>query len=129
MTDFAKFPGAMPPVWESANNRTIAPSGITFLDGPQFHDWNGSIVIAVLKDSELRLLRLKPDGSLLEELQIPGSTGTRLRSVVQGPDGKLYVATDVAAPNGAIWQITAIRRASQSSRRPTWTRCTRPRSG
>jgi len=106
MTDFAKFPGAMPPVWESANDRTIAPSGLAFLDGAEWKDWDGWIVLAVLKDSELRLLSLNPDGSLAGELQIPGSTGTRLRSVVEGPDDKLYVATDVASPNGAIWQIT-----------------------
>jgi glucose/arabinose dehydrogenase len=106
MTDLVKFPGAMQPVWRSGDVRTIAPSGITFLSGVQWNAWNGALIIAVLKDSELRVLLMNPDGSVSGQFQVPGSTGTRLRSVVQGPDGNLYVATDVGSPGGAIWKIT-----------------------
>lgn len=106
MTDLARFPGSMQPVWRSGDVRTIAPSGITFLSGSQWRAWDGALVMAVLKDSELRVLLMNPDGSVSGQFQVPGSTGTRLRSVVQGPDGNLYVATDVAGPNGAIWKVT-----------------------
>jgi len=34
------------------------------------------------------------------------SNGVRLRSAVQGPDGNLYVATDVGGGSGAIWKVT-----------------------
>jgi glucose/arabinose dehydrogenase len=106
MTDLARFPGSMQPVWRSGDVRTIAPSGITFLSGSQWRAWDGALVMAVLKDSELRILLMNPDGSVSGQFQVPGSTGARLRSVVQGPDGNLYVATDVAGPNGAIWKVT-----------------------
>ena len=33
MTDLAKFPNAMRPVWRSGDGGTIAPSGATFLSG------------------------------------------------------------------------------------------------
>jgi len=108
MTDFVKFPSAIAPVWKSANNRTIAPSGATFIQnlaGMNWGSWNGALILAVLKDSELRLLMLKADGTLASESQVAGSTGIRLRSVVQSPvDGRLYVAEDRSP--GQIWQIT-----------------------
>ena len=31
--------------------------------------------------------------------------GIRLRSVVQGPDGNLYVTTDASGANGQIWKV------------------------
>ncbi len=106
MTDLLKFPSAIHPVWRSGDVGTIAPSGITFLSGSQWKAWDGALMIAVLKNSELRVLVMNPDGSVSGQFQVPGSTGTRLRSAVQGPDGNLYVATDVAGPSGAIWKIT-----------------------
>lgn len=105
MTDLAKFPNAMRPLWRSGDIRTIAPSGMTFLSGQQWKSWDGAIVLSVLKDSELRLLLTNPDGTISGQLQIGGSTGTRLRSVVQGPDGFLYVAEDVGGGAGQLWQV------------------------
>ncbi len=106
MTDLLKFPSAMRPVWRSGDAGTIAPSGITFLSGSQWEAWDGVLLIAVLKNSELRALVINPDGSVSGQFQVPGSTGTRLRSAVQGPDGNLYVATDAGGSSGAIWKIT-----------------------
>lgn len=106
MTDFGKFPGALAPVFRSGDARTIAPSGLTFLSGGQWGAWDGAIVLAVLKDSELRVLLMNPDGTASGQFQMPGSArGVRLRSVVQGPDGSLYVATDQTGPSGAIWRM------------------------
>jgi glucose/arabinose dehydrogenase len=31
---------------------------------------------------------------------------TRLRSAVEGPDGNVYITTDVGGGNGAIWKVT-----------------------
>ena len=83
---------------------------MTFIEnvgGSDWKAWNGALVLAVLKDSELRVLLMNSGGFVSGQFQMPGSTGTRLRSVVQSPfDGKLYVATDVGSGSGAIWQIT-----------------------
>lgn len=101
MTDFVKFPSALVPIYRSGV--TIAPSGLTFLSDARWGAWDGAIVLAVLKNSELRVLLMNSDGTASGQFQIPGSTGVRLRSVVQGPDGNLYVATDQTS--GAIWRV------------------------
>jgi glucose/arabinose dehydrogenase len=48
MTDLAKFPNAMRPVWRSGDGGTIAPSGATFLSGAQWKSWDGVLAVAVL---------------------------------------------------------------------------------
>jgi len=107
MTDLAKFPNAMRPRWRSGDVRTIAPSGIDFLQslgGSDWKAWDGFLVSSELKDRELRLYRMDGSGNITGQVQI-FDNGTRLRVPVLGPDGKLYVATDVA-PTGRIIQIT-----------------------
>jgi glucose/arabinose dehydrogenase len=96
MTDLAKFPGAIRPQWRSGDTRTIAPSGLTFLQNAGSEDWkswNGNVVLAVLKDKELRMLVVDSGGNVTGQLQIHASP-VRLRVPVLGPDGKLYVTTD-----------------------------------
>jgi len=106
MTDFSKFPGARPASW-SSGCPTIAPSGVEFLSGPQWGEWNGVLVTAVLKNHQLRFFTLSPNGMVATRIATRyNPLGVRLRSVVQGPDGSLYVTTDAAAPNGEIWRVT-----------------------
>jgi len=109
MSDLSKFPSSMNPVWRSGGARTIAPSGGTFIQNIGGADWkalNGTLILAVLKDNELRVLLMNPDGSVSGQFQLSGSTGTRLRSVAQSPaNGRLYVAEDVGS-TGQIWEIT-----------------------
>jgi glucose/arabinose dehydrogenase len=105
MTDLAKFPTAMRPKWRSGDGRTIAISGIDFLESgaSDWKAWNGALVSAQLKDQELRLYTLDGSGNITGQVQIH-SDPQRLRVPVLGPDGKLYVATDSDA--GRIIQIT-----------------------
>jgi glucose/arabinose dehydrogenase len=107
MTDVNKFPNAVEAVWRSGDP-TIAPSGATFLRGARWEDWNGRLVLAVLKDHHLRILKVRADGTVDKAQDIERFAGenARLRSAVQGPDGKLYVATDEDGPDGAIWKVT-----------------------
>jgi len=105
MTDLVKFPTARVATW-SSGCPTIAPSGATFLDGPQWRGWNGALVLAVLKDQHLHVLFPNGSGDLVAfEQEVMNEFGTRLRSVVQGPDGSLYVATDVGGGGGLIWRV------------------------
>jgi glucose/arabinose dehydrogenase len=92
MTDTAKFPTARGPVWRSGAAR-IAPSGATFLSGPQWGTWNGVFVFAALRGQQLRLLQLTADGESYTSDQIVLTGFGRLRTPVQGPDGALYVTT------------------------------------
>ena len=95
MTDLGKFPGAMRPVWASGSP-TVACSGATFLDGPQWKAYDGRLVMACLKTQQLLSLTLDPAGTstvAIERIFGGGDGDPRLRSAVQGPDGALYVAT------------------------------------
>lgn len=104
MTDLVKFPSAMIPAWRSGDSFTLAPSGATFLSGTQWEAWNGALVVAFQKDSKARVMFLDADGNVSFATRIL-EHGSRLRSVVQGPDGNLYVTTDTGT-NDAIWRVT-----------------------
>jgi glucose/arabinose dehydrogenase len=104
MTDLQKFPNAMIPAWRSGDSGTVAPSGGTFLTGSQWKSWDGALVVAFLKDSRARVMFLDGNGNVSFATRIL-EDGIRLRSAVQGPDGNLYISTDVGGGNGAIWRV------------------------
>jgi glucose/arabinose dehydrogenase len=101
MTDFTKFPDAVGALW-SSGCPTIAPSGGTFLTGPQWAGWNYQLAVAVLKDHHLRVFQLGAGPSVFRQFTVINDQG-RLRSAVEGPDGNLYLAQD-ASP-GAILRV------------------------
>ena len=69
----------------------IAPSGATFVerDGSQ---WTGDYVFATLRGEALHRLRLDGTRIVEDQVLLEGEFG-RLRTVVEGPDGALYVLT------------------------------------
>ncbi len=97
MTDRAKFPRARNAIW-SAGSPPIAPGGATFLSGRQWGSWDGALVLAALRGTQLRVLGLGPRGRLVGQTTALTDQG-RLRTPVQGPDGNLYLTVD--APDGA----------------------------
>jgi len=95
-------PGFLAATW-SSGDPTIAPSGATFVSGPQWRDYSGSLVLAVLKDAHLRFVSVNAVGTAVTGQFVEVNTQGRLRSAVQGPDGNLYVATD--ADPGRILKV------------------------
>lgn len=94
MTD-PDITGAIPAVW-SSGSPTVAVSGATFLDGPQWGRYDGWLAVATLRGSHLMLVELAPDGTVAtveRPAELDGTHG-RLREVLQGDDGALYVVTD-----------------------------------
>ena len=85
--------GMVAPVIQSGESETWAPSGTTFvLGGP----WDGSMVFAGLRGEALyRLVLDKTDPRKVLNLEryYAGQFG-RLRDIVQGPDGALYILTN-----------------------------------
>ena len=104
MTDTAKFPNASQPVWASGDP-TIATSGGTFLTGGQWRNYHGALALACLKGRQVRILFLDAAGSLLAEEVVLQGLG-RLRSPVQGPDGKLYITTSNGGGNDRILVVS-----------------------
>ena len=82
---------------------SIAVSGMTFYDGALFPDWNGDIFVSALKGQRVSRLGLR-NGRVVEEEQLMGEIGARIRDVREGPDGGLYILTD--EDNGRLVRMT-----------------------
>ncbi len=92
VSDATEKPGMEQPVyyWDPV----IAPSGATFYTGTAFPDWRGHLLVGSLTPGGLVRLVLAADRVALEERYRDGELDTRIRDVVQGPDGALYLLTD-----------------------------------
>lgn len=82
---------------------SIAPSGMAFYTGDQFPNWKGDLFVGSLKFSLLVRLELDGDKVVSEERMLQNEIGERIRDVVQGPDGFLYLLTD--SNNGKIIRL------------------------
>jgi aldose sugar dehydrogenase len=81
---------------------SIAPSGMTFYTGDKFPAWRGNLFVGALKFQ--LLVRLEIDGNrIVREERLLEDMGDRIRDVVQGPDGYLYLLTDES--DGRILRI------------------------
>lgn len=74
----------------------IAPSGMLFYTGDLFLAWKGSLFIGGLVDKYLVRLTLE-GGRVVGEERLLTDVSERIRDVVQGPDGALYLVTDESA--------------------------------
>jgi aldose sugar dehydrogenase len=71
---------------------SIAPSGMTFVTGTVYPEWEGHLLVGSLKFQYLELLKIK-DNKVTERQKIATNIG-RVRNVVQGPDGYIYMAVE-----------------------------------
>jgi glucose/arabinose dehydrogenase len=71
---------------------SIAPCGANFYQGDLFPKWKGHLFVATLAAKELRRLELKDGKLVAQEVIFKGETDSnRIRHVIGGPDGSLYV--------------------------------------
>ena len=68
---------------------SIAPCGINFYTGEQFPQWKNHLFLASLAAEELRRIEVKGDKVIDQEIIFKGLG--RIRHVIGGPDGALYV--------------------------------------
>ncbi len=83
----------------------IAPSGLTFYTGTVYADWSGDLFVGSMTPGGLVRLSLT-DGRVTSETRYLGEIGERIRDVVQGPDGYLYLLTD--SPNGRVLKVVPV---------------------
>ena len=110
MTDLRTYPKAMKPAWNNEGLSQGMSSG-AFLSGKQWKGWDGKMVVSYMGigihgtsvGNRLDVLNISADGLSSERttVSLPMPAG-RFRSVVQAPDGNLYVATD----EGEIYRMT-----------------------
>lgn len=71
----------------------IAPSGMAFHSGEAFPEWQGDLFVGGLRVTSL--VRLELDGNaVVGEERMLTDLALRIRDVVEGPDGALYLLTD-----------------------------------
>ncbi|WP_396432569.1 PQQ-dependent sugar dehydrogenase [Limnohabitans sp.] len=97
-------PGMVQPlhVWVPS----IAPSGMAFVSGSQFPQWQGNLLVGALRGQMLVRLVLDGEKVLREERLLQGRAG-RIRDVRMGPDGLVYLLSD--GPNGALMRLEPAR--------------------
>ena len=83
--------GFVDPIWTSGMV-TYATSGAAFVTGDRWGSWSGSLFIATLKEQDLRRFEVTGTTVVPKEVLYDQKYG-RLRSVVAGPDGALYLTT------------------------------------
>ncbi len=71
----------------------ISPSGMTIYSGELFPEWKGNVFIGALSGQALVRLVLERDRVVGEE-RLLLDRDARIREVVQGPEGALYLLTD-----------------------------------
>lgn len=85
----------------------IAPSGMTFYTGDRYAGWSGNLLIGSLTPGGLVRLEMSGD-RVARETRYLGELGERIREVVQGPDGFIYLLTDNA--NGRVLRVVPVPR-------------------
>lgn len=86
---------------------SIAPSGFAQYAGEAFPDWNGDLFLSALALKHVRHVNMNADGSLGKQTELFGELDTRFRDVRTGPDGFLYLLTEV--PDGPTSKILRVR--------------------
>jgi glucose/arabinose dehydrogenase len=76
----------------------VPPGGAALYTGTRLEGWRGSLIVGTLKSRHLHRVVLSPDATRVvqHEVYFQGDPPTgfgRLRDVVMGPDGELYVTT------------------------------------
>ena len=73
---------------------TIAPSGINYYNKEAIPQWKNSLLLAVLKDSELLQIKLNSAGDKVESVNtFYKNKYGRMRDVAISPDGKVFIIT------------------------------------
>ena len=97
ITDKTAAPGLESPItyWTPS----VAPSGIAFYTGDRFPAWKHDLFVAMLAGQELR--RLTVSGRTVTHQETIFKGFGRVRHVITGPDGLLYVALNDPGPDRA----------------------------
>jgi glucose/arabinose dehydrogenase len=82
---------------------STAPSGLMFYTGSAFSQWQGSVFTGGLAEATLWRVEVDSNGNATsrQEIQAVKNLGVRIRDVRQGPDGNIYLLTNVNGTNAS----------------------------
>ena len=86
-------------VWDS----TVAPSGLAVVQGNEFPDWQGDLLVGSLVRQQVLHINIE-NGRVVSEQAVFPSISARIRDVRVGKQGAIYVVTD--GPDARIYKIT-----------------------
>jgi len=73
---------------------SISPSSLMFYNGDKFKGWKGSLFVGALTTRSLIRVSFNQPSQAEQREVLLGAFNLRIRDVVVGPDGNLYVATE-----------------------------------
>lgn len=91
---------------------SISPSSIVFYTGDRFPQWKGNLFVGALNGKQLQRVAFNQPSQAERREPLLTQLNVRIRDVRQGPDGCLYVATELASggsnPDGTILRIEPV---------------------
>jgi glucose/arabinose dehydrogenase len=105
VSDRQEAPGLEPPVHHWVPS--IGTSGLAFYTGTAIPAWRGNAFVGGLVSKDLARLELRDGKVVHEERLFRKQLGKRIRAVVNGPDGALYLLTD--EPDGQVLRVVPAR--------------------
>lgn len=73
---------------------SIAPGSLMLYNGAAFPAWRGNLFAGALKLRHLNRISLAPNGEVVGEERLLEDLGERIRAVLEGPEGWIYLSTD-----------------------------------
>ena len=91
ISPFQTYAGMREPIlfWDPS----IAPAGLTVYRGSEFPEWNGDLLVGVLRNQQLRRISLA-DGKVQSEQILLADRAARFREVQVGSDGAVYALAE-----------------------------------
>jgi glucose/arabinose dehydrogenase len=91
---------------------SISPSSLLFYNGDRFKGWKGSMFVGALTTRTLLRVSFNQPSQAERRESLLGTLNLRIRDIVEGPDGNLYVATERqtggTAADGTVLRIEPI---------------------
>jgi glucose/arabinose dehydrogenase len=91
---------------------SISPSSIAFYTGNRFPSWKGNLFVGALNGKQLQRVAFNQPSQAERREPLLTQLNVRIRDVQQGPDGLLYVATELISggndPDGTILRIEPV---------------------
>jgi aldose sugar dehydrogenase len=87
----------------------ISPAGMAFYTGDKFPEWKNNLIVGALSGQHVERIAFGQTGQAEPRTEFLGELGLRYRDVEIGPDGYIYLATEVrygsGQPDGAVLRI------------------------
>ena len=74
---------------------SIAPGSLIVYSGKAFPKWKGNLFSGALAKRHLNRVEIDPDGKAVAEELLLEKLRERIRAIVEGPEGWIYLSTDM----------------------------------